>query len=178
MSKTKSTSPVIHEHQEEPTVEKISVRDMFGVASDWINSLESSTWSRFNNFLTANSILALAWVAVFAAVQQPKTKPVLIALALTGLINCLLWMGLGYRHRRYFAEYLKVGKNLEEKFFLIAPATNKKEVELKGLFATQAEFSSKLRKKWWLPSTDTVLILIPLMLCILYAVFAWASFSS
>lgn len=76
---------------------------------------ETTSWNRFYNYLMAMTFLILAWVTLY--VQGPNSCTVtliLVSVCVIGFGCGLLWAAIGYRGRRFMAEYTTAGSKIEE----------------------------------------------------------------
>lgn len=154
----------------------ISNAEMFRVITQWIVNMESITWSRFYNFLTANSLLVVAWAAMHPDQPHLKNSAVLLAISLVGILNSLFWFGLNYRHRRYYRNYLSLGHQYEMKYYIPSlTTTDEPDDFLKGIFQEEKETGQQLRKKWSWASTNKIVLGGPIIFLFLYIVLAMNS---
>jgi hypothetical protein len=86
------------------------------VRQHWAHA-EQERWQILYNFLTANSILVLAWAAIFAS-QTPYKSLVLIGLSVAGIIMSVLWLVIEARVNIFIKGYGKLGEDIEKKLLL------------------------------------------------------------
>ena len=70
--------------------------------------------TRLNNFLTADSILILSWVAVFASDQKLGGHWVLVGLSLLSTLLATFWTILGMRQKKFLALHDAIIFGLEQ----------------------------------------------------------------
>jgi multisubunit Na+/H+ antiporter MnhF subunit len=98
-------------------------RDLYNATIQLIIHAENTSWTRIINFLTANSILMLAWATIASQNNDEKYKWVLVVMSLIGFLVSLAWAPFGSRSRRYLRRYVYIAKELEnnklddEKFY-------------------------------------------------------------
>jgi len=73
---------------------------------------EQERWSILYNFLIANSIFLLAWVAVYASPVYVKL-PMLLVLSTGGVLISLLWLIIGCRVNVFIKRYGELGEEVE-----------------------------------------------------------------
>lgn len=78
---------------------------------------EQVRWSILYNFLMANTILLLAWAAVFGSASSAKT-PVLLVLSFAGAVISVLWVTIGCRVNTFVKRYGELGELLEDRLHL------------------------------------------------------------
>lgn len=76
---------------------------------------EQERWSMLYNFLMANTILLLAWAAVYAS-QIPTKTPVLAVLTLGGAAISVLWLTFGARVNTFSKAMQNGAKNWRTSF--------------------------------------------------------------
>ena len=87
---------------------KIGCKDVYDTYVRLVVHAESISWSRFNNFLLANSIFLLAWTTLFSS-RQPSPSPARFVMALIcvlGILSGFAWAELGKRGRKYLEDYM------------------------------------------------------------------------
>ena len=100
--------------------DSLNKKDIYKSIPQLITNAESVTWSRFNAYLLAISILILGWVTLFTTKQIPQGLPVwcckalLIIISLFGMFMSTAWSILGFRGRAYLNHYIALGRELEE----------------------------------------------------------------
>ena len=89
--------------------------DPYPALTQLVTSAEAITWNRFSNFLMSNSILILAWAAIYAGTASPPmAKVILIAIGLLGVLTCPLWAALGSRGRKFLNAYVHLASLMED----------------------------------------------------------------
>ena len=97
-----------------PDTHYVSVNELYVSILNLINYAESTTWTRFYNFLMGNSILILAWATIYiSSSKPPMARSVIIAICLIGFFSGIFWAALGYRGRKILDKYIEIGKNVE-----------------------------------------------------------------
>ena len=91
----------------------LSPSDLYHGAIQSITSAESTTWNRTYNFLTANSILILAWATFFASSNCAEKAWILIALSSVGVFLSVVWAPFSSRSRKYLELYMMLARDLE-----------------------------------------------------------------
>lgn len=74
-------------------------------------SAESTRWNRFYNYLTANSLLIVAWATLYSKADMPRV--VAMAICLIGMLGGIAWAFLGYRSTRFHNGYMQLGSHME-----------------------------------------------------------------
>jgi hypothetical protein len=80
---------------------------------------EQERWSILYNFLTANTILLLAWAAIFSS-TTPIRGSALMVLSLSGILISLLWLTIGSRVNMFIKRYGELGETIENQLHLHA----------------------------------------------------------
>src|SRR3990172_6393057 len=91
---------------------------LYEAAIQLVVHTDNSSWTRMYNFLTANSILMLAWATIFATIQGngqniPPKASVLSAISLFGLVLSIAWAPFCSRGRKLHRHYVHVARTLE-----------------------------------------------------------------
>jgi len=76
---------------------------------------ESTRWNRFQNFITANSLLVLGWATLYPSAEG--RLPIICTLAgicLLGIIGGIVWCVLGYRGSTFHDLYMRQGRGIEK----------------------------------------------------------------
>lgn len=90
---------------------------IYNLLTSHVNNSEQIRWMRFNTLLVVNSILILAWAAVFSIKPDFAYKPILLTvLCIPGFISGILWSFLGKRSSNYLDTFYKSAKGMEEEF--------------------------------------------------------------
>jgi hypothetical protein len=94
----------------------ITDKDIYISLPPLISNAEQISWNRLYNFLVANSILILAWSAVYAAELPTSllTTGLLVAICVVGFLTSIFWFGLGIRGRGFLNALVCWGKKIEE----------------------------------------------------------------
>ena len=99
-----------------PTDSKLVDGPVYSVISEhWVHS-EQIRWTLLSNFLTANSILLVAWATIYIAdgTPPPWTRTcVLVAFASVGLFLSLVWVGIVLRSGKFVKMYADFGCKVE-----------------------------------------------------------------
>jgi protein-S-isoprenylcysteine O-methyltransferase Ste14 len=86
--------------------EKQSV--VYQVTSQHWAHAEQIRWTLLYNLLVANTILLLAWAAIFATtVRPPGARVILVGLCVVGLLVSLLWVFLERRANGFSLMYTR-----------------------------------------------------------------------
>ena len=125
---------------EEPEITKT---DIYQSLPNLVTNAENISWARFNTFLVANSIIILAWIAIYTTKDIEKKFILLSILASLGSIGGLFWAGLGIRGRNNVSRFLDIGKRIEsqkadadkEQYKNILPFTEAIDERDKGNFS-------------------------------------------
>ncbi len=90
-------------------------KELYLLLHPHIQHAENVSWNRFNNYLLFNSIMLLAWVALYTkeSVDLPDAL-VLTTIPALGIISGVFWAGLGYRGRKFLNKFVDLGVILEE----------------------------------------------------------------
>lgn len=91
----------------------ISEKEIYAADVQLVIHAEQITWNRFYNFLTANSILVLAWATIYSANEPKYYKWILSSISIIGTLSGILWAGLSHRGSKYLDTYLKIGQKIE-----------------------------------------------------------------
>ena len=131
---------------------------------------ENVSWNRFYNFLVFNTILVLAWAAVWVSTPaQPKTV-FLITICVLGGISGIFWAALGYRGRAFLYEYTKMAAAIEAD-----PAVWTQELEKYKPATRTVELRDSLCYSW--AGSRGVLIGGPLVFTVFYGIMLFVSFT-
>lgn len=88
-----------------------------GVVAGYARQVENRAWTALYNFLTGNSILILAWAALYTRTKAPMENcgadTLLLALAFVGLFLSLGWSSFGARNCAYNASYAEQLERIE-----------------------------------------------------------------
>jgi hypothetical protein len=94
---------------------QLSPDTVYQVLAQLVNQSETTGWNRLNMFLLANSILILAWVALFQVKgQEPWLEYIKWGIPILGALLALLWIPFSTRGRRYVIQYIAMARELEE----------------------------------------------------------------
>jgi hypothetical protein len=88
--------------------------DLYSAAIQLIVHGENTSWARMNIFLLSNSILMLAWAAIFVSPNTKGKGWLLVALSLLGFLLSIAWAPFGSRGRKYLRRYVDVGLAIEQ----------------------------------------------------------------
>ncbi|MBN1397597.1 MAG: hypothetical protein JXA06_06165 [Bacteroidetes bacterium] len=145
--------------------------DPYAALVQLITHSDSVTWNRFYNFLVANSVLVLAWTAIFATNSSPAmSSMVLITISIFGLLTSPFWAILGWRGKKFQNAFEALAEKVEND----AKLWPKQSVKYKPLTESQ-----NIRKSlgWGLGGTFYFLTFFPLAFGIIYIVLLIASLS-
>lgn len=127
--------------------------------SEASSRVETRAWTGLYNFLTANSILILAWAAIVTGGDKPQGAwIVLLGISVIGIITGMQWALLGTRTWEWDLEYdYRVG-DIQHNVALLAPFV---------------DVNQKVRNRWKsrlfkLSSNAWVLFLSPLLIAFLH----------
>ena len=99
-----------------PTDSKLVDGSVYSVISEhWVHS-EQIRWTLLSNFLTANSILLVAWATIYVADGRPPPWArtcVLVAFASAGLFLSLVWVGIVLRSSKFVKMHIDFGCKAE-----------------------------------------------------------------
>jgi hypothetical protein len=95
------------------TKQLVTAKEAYLALVQLIIHAESTTWNRFYNFLMGNSILVVAWAALFASNSKSDATPVLVTICLLGAFGGIAWAALAVRGRRNLNEFVELGKLIE-----------------------------------------------------------------
>ena len=135
------------------------------ISAHWTHG-EQVRWTLLSSFLTANTVLLLAWAAVFSSSSRCAVKDlrgVLASMCGAGCVLSIVYMGLACRVNKYIDMYLSDGVRMEIARF--------------GPNIHQMPFYEKWRRSrgCCLIRTRGLCILVPVIFLLLYAVFFAAS---
>ena len=134
---------------------------VYDVLASLVMHSEQVRWTRLSNLLVVNSILVVAWAAVFAGTSGFPYKPFLLTLlCLPGTVFGVLWAFLGSRSSKYLDDFHNKAEELENGFpeqqarpFQLSEETRKTVRKGSGRFTTS---------KWivtWIPVIFSLLFL-------------------
>jgi len=87
------------------------------VVVGYARQVENRAWNALYNFLTANSILILAWAALYTRTNEPLetwlVDALMFILSLVGFFFSLGWSSLGGRNYAYNASYAEHLERIE-----------------------------------------------------------------
>src|SRR5688572_22952405 len=78
---------------------------------------EQERWSILYNFLTANTVLLVAWATIYASQNHTKTI-ILVVLSFGGVVISILWLTIGARVNSFIKRYGQLGEMVEKKLHL------------------------------------------------------------
>jgi hypothetical protein len=96
-----------------PAIRKSQI---YTVLANLVMHSEQVRWTRLYNLLVVNTLLVLAWVAVFTSSGKVFRQGILICLSLPGFLFSILWAGLGARSSAYLDDFHKEAENLEQEW--------------------------------------------------------------
>jgi hypothetical protein len=144
----------------------VSGGEVYLALVDLVTNAESVTWNRFYTFLTASSILILAWTTVFVSqIDQIIIRNLVLgSICILGAIISLAWAALGVRGRGFLFDFGRLGKEMEavEEIWPI-PLQNAKPL------TRAAEIRDTATFRW--AGSFYLLVFVPLLFALLYAVF-------
>jgi len=133
---------------------------VYQVTSQHWAHAEQIRWTLLYNLLVANTILLLAWAAIFATNTRPAQAWLpLTSLSVGGLCLSLLWIFLQSRANGFSMMYTSLGQEVEK--FL--PAN-------KGPFLAAKEYRNKLKGIRALVQMHRVLVGVPCLFVLLFLV--------
>ena len=98
--------------------QKVPMLEAHQVVAGYARQVENRAWTALYNFLTGNSILILAWAALYTRTKGPieiwGTDELMLALSFVGFILSLGWSSFGARNYAYAALYAKQLERLEK----------------------------------------------------------------
>ena len=92
---------------------KIGHANIYDSYRELVIQSENLSWSRFQNLLTINSILVVAWATLFDA-QPISAKVAMSAISILGIFTGVAWAYLGKRSRQYLDRYKEKLRAIEE----------------------------------------------------------------
>jgi hypothetical protein len=133
---------------------------IYQVTSQHWAHAEQIRWTLLYNLLVANTILLLAWAAIFATNVRPAGAWLtLTCLSFVGLCVSLLWIFLQRRANGFSMMYTNLGQEVEKSL-----AANQ------GPFRAAEEYRSKLTGITGLVQTHRVLVGVPCLFVLLFLV--------
>jgi hypothetical protein len=133
---------------------------IYQVTSQHWAHAEQIRWTLLYNLLVANTILLLAWAAIFATNTRPAGAWLpLTSLSFGRLCVSLLWIFLQRRANRFSMMYTNLGQEIEKSL-----PTNK------GPFQATEECRNKLKGITGLVQTHRVLVGVPCLFVLLFLV--------
>ena len=110
-------------------MDRVSDREIYSAIVQLVTHAESTSWNRFHSFLIANSVLVLAWVAIYvSSARSPMVTHVLVAICVLGFLSGVFWAALGYRGRRFADRYIELGTQIEKGIEGHGPLTESKSL--------------------------------------------------
>jgi len=128
---------------------------------------EQSRWTRLGSLLIVESILLVAWSALFTNDPFPLKQWLLTALCATGLLFGLIWAVTGNRLSSYHKVFDEAARDLEKSF----EAVSVKPYHLKDPLREQTKISLMHR----LTSGRSIVAAVPLVFSMLFAFLAVVS---
>ena len=142
---------------------EIDKKDIYQALPNLATNAENISWTRFNSFLVANSIIILAWIAIYTA-KDISDKTILPSiLASLGSIGGLFFAGLGIRGRNNVSRFLKIGEEIE------SSKPNKEELPF------TAAIDERDKGDFSICGSRIILSLFPLVFSIVHTVFLYYS---
>ncbi len=96
-----------------------SVRAAYEAVNTHWSHAEMERWQILYNFLTANSIIILAWSAIYSSSVRIRT-PVLLTLSIGGIVFSILWLIIERRANKFVKQYGELGEKVEKQLHLQA----------------------------------------------------------
>ncbi len=150
------------QNSERPSGDVLAI---YQIANDQWAHAEQLRWTVLYNFLVANTILLLGWVAVFAINTSSYRKTgTLVVFCVTGLCVSLGWLALGIRASRFVRDHAIKATELEA---ALPPDWR--------LFGATEEYRRRLKGFHAWNTTRHAVKLVPLVFLILYLVLLWLS---
>jgi hypothetical protein len=136
---------------------------------------EDTRWSLLNNYLTGNSILILAWAALFTS-QAPYRRFLCAVLAVGGLFISILWAGLSHRGNGFIHMYANLGISIENE---LGEGLKRPEQTTSWFpFTNAGNHRSRIRRPArWFSSRFTV-VSVPLVFALIYVLLACVAIGS
>lgn len=129
------------------------------ISQHWAHA-EQIRWTLLYNLLVANTILLLAWAAIFASNTRPvEARVALTGLCIGGLLVSLAWIFFGMRANGFTNMYAGLGKEVEESLFA-----------KKGPFQAVENYRGNLKGVTGLVRTNRVVIGVPCLFVLLFLV--------
>jgi len=97
----------------EDSVAGCSIESAYQAINQHWAHAEQERWSILYNFLTASSILLLAWATIFGTDASTIRATVLALLSLGGMIISGLWIMIGCRVNTFIRKYGELGEAAE-----------------------------------------------------------------
>ncbi|OAI51713.1 hypothetical protein AYO46_07490 [Betaproteobacteria bacterium SCGC AG-212-J23] len=145
--------------------EKERVPEMFGHLITFAFHAADRAWTGLLSFLTAQSVLVLAWATVLTAKEELAARgPVMLTLSLIGALFGFQWCLLGTRMWHYHLEYVN-------QIRLVADGID--GVGARGFGIADTEVKGVWHKKHWLfekAANTWTLFLAPLFISFLHLV--------
>src|SRR5438552_2911872 len=93
----------------------ISRKDLYAAIIQMVIHAETISWNRFYNFLMGNSVLVVAWAAVFSSqAVSVLVSIVLSVICLFGVCSGIVWAELGKRSREHVDKHFNQGRDVEK----------------------------------------------------------------
>jgi hypothetical protein len=180
-------------------VSALSTADLYTAAVTMLLHAEDLRWARLNTILVVDSILLAAWAAIIAAAPEFNNRDiVLIALCLPGAVLGVPFSILGYRTSKYVDAYFAAAETIEKdeleptsskvaatrddrkpQSAIEPPATHKEEERIKGPMLKAKRIRGQMgHGERMLTSSKSLVISIPLLFSLLFAVLIIWSFSN
>ena len=121
---------------------------------------EQIRWTLLSNFLTANSILLVAWATIYVADGRPRPWArtcVLVAFASAGLFLSLVWVGIVLRSGKFVKMYIDFGCKVEGQ---MQPDP--------GPFTSAEILRSNIKGLAKIARSSRVLLAVPIVFALLY----------
>lgn len=90
---------------------------VYNVLSSLVIHSENIRWIRLNSLIIFNSVLIVAWAAVFSSRADLDNNSVLLTIiCVPGIVLGLIWSFLGYRSSGYLDDYHSKAERIETTF--------------------------------------------------------------
>lgn len=152
----------------------ISIKDFYLAYMQLTMHSESIRWSRLTNWFTANSILILAWVAIYISNEReniPYSSFVMFIISIVGGLCCFAWQDLGRRGSKFVKLHFNQAFDIENySTYLEDNIKNIPEYYKPFTRARNIRDSAK-----WYSKSSFLVQAVPILFLFLYAVLFYVS---
>ena len=128
---------------------QIGPKELYASVTQHILGTEQTSWNRFSNFLTANSIFFLAWATIYvegARLPSILTVTVMVAVCIVGILSSVVWARLGRRSRKNVDLFLNMGEEMEkewlrDRYEKLRPCAEARELRDKGEYRSSGSYA-------------------------------------